>query len=191
MTMNRPEPSQYAMLRAFDRTLPDVYDLKREEQASYEWLRRMARIVVAGGDPPNPAPRLDKKFDKAIGMLDRSKLAEVVRAEQAGCDLYRSLIDADADAIIDGLGIRDVNGFHWDELRADIRRAAAITEDGPERSRAWGAFYRGTHDPDEVLADAKRAAEVSAEDLFYIKTKALLCDLYCRYAEPPRKRWTL
>ena len=107
------------------------------------------------------------------GEITLSPAGHTKRARDAK---WRRLAHADADTLIFELGVKDQRGPEWDALRANIRAAAAITGDGPERSRAWNRFYTPAWDP----ADK----EAGPHD-FLLLTKRRLFLLYFRSPDAP------
>jgi hypothetical protein len=91
-----------------------------------------------------------KEFEADFyAKVDRGEitLSPAGHAKRARDAKWRRLAHADADTLILELGVKDMHGPDWDALRSDIRVAAAITGDGPERSRAWNRFYTPARDP--------------------------------------------
>lgn len=129
--------------------------------------------------PINPAEAM------ARAAADRD--ASIKRARNAS---YRAIANGTADEIIAGLGVRHTEGPHWDTLRAQIHRAAVITENGPARSAAWGVFVTGLHEAEAAMANPANPNAASQEDRLYWRTKRRLLDLYCRYEIAPAS-WDL
>jgi hypothetical protein len=188
--MTDPEISDSYLLFLFERTLPPLDS--QSDWIEADWLRQMAKFIAGGGAMPDRGPKLPDKFNKAIGALSngRAGLLRAALTDRARNAHYRALANGTADEIIDGLGIRDVKGPHWDALRAQIHRAAAIKKDSPERSSAWGAFDLGLRAAESAMDDPQRADSISQNDRLYWRTKRRLLDLYMRYETAP-VRWDL
>lgn len=110
--------------------------------------------------------------------VDRGEitLSPAGHAKRARDAKWRRLAYADADTLILELGIKGIHGPEWDALRADIRVAAAITKDGPERGAAWNRFYTPAWDPDN---------KDSRPHDFFSLTKRRLFLLYFRSPDAP------